>query len=1309
MKKMGAVDIISAAMQANPDFDKLMEEGANALRVLAGEDDLSRALNIITNPNKYNNKVITQALGLLGNLALIQENANYIVGKGGINALMDLIKLKGKNANLSPEEVALLDAAIRALGRLLDDPNAAKDFGKQGGMNMLKDMLNRYDKYEPICNAVMDALQNLAKHEEGRKMILDSGILTDVTKVLAKHPGYDVMMRKYAQLLSTLPLNDRNIVQPLIDAGLLDVICKQMLANYENGEAVIANMDLMKELSKGQAHLTSGLIHDNSDAILKSIRCHQNNPDVLKHIFDALHTMAGNDPTALDYLKKHGLEQELLRILKQDNLDDKVLEQVKAFYDSLLNDGIDINMNQLLNSLQGLGYALDDPRMTQQTTDVQARTRGPSQWTDPSAVLAGLNEIATLLDDPNYAKKFVTEGQVNNILDSIQQFYDNPNVVIAGLGALTKCAAVAGCFPILEEAGVPEAIIQCMLEHPDNQKVQLEGLKALAALASHNDPLVVESLCQPITLETAIKALNSNMNDPNTVMAFADLINNLLNDPNTAPIVAQALISEGVGDALKLAMDKHKANYNVTTKCGAALAKLEQYGLAQPSINHIGAGIGTSVNFAKLKGLNDDQLKDEFHNYGIDELMTTLKASKDERITESSANEINERLGGGDEEAYNHVVGKGGIGDLLAQAAYNMEQPGALGACLDTIGTLSTDDRLRTLLGMHGTIKLILECMRRHPNDIELLDKCCYILSNLSYDNGQNMTTIIELGGINDIVGVTKKHRTVNFVCESAINVLCNLCHNSDKNKVLIARSGGSNVTIQALKEHGKCVKQGDVQVVVSGFRCLANLGYVDENVTQMVKEGAVPVVMDVMANNVQSLDLVQMGVVVLGNLSSHEKIAAQMVQLGVLDLIIKISEAFPDIIELQRSCLGCIGNLMNEQSNSIAFLDKKGHLRLFGIMEELGFEESVLTLCFQLIKVLCTQTDIALHLAEEGAIKISQQVILDNKGNQRLVSLGCQALCKLIPNLEAAKVAAKNQLADILVEIAKDGSNFKDITVMNELTKVVVNFGSIEENAQPFSRHGAVSLLKAMEIHYDNPIFLNNAAMALSKLSIHPTASRHLVKRGVVAVILDSLQKNKDRRAVVERYIRTLSNLVYTEHKAAEEITNNGGFEIVSQIAQQHMSNQKIQNEYLEFEKAMKLKAQKIGPSQTYNIPIRDKMDPSNVRLVSGGTVMLKHSVGSKPKKRLVRTNQDCTLLLFEDQTGKKAPKQLNMKSVKSIRQGNQGSQALAKVNNDVCFSIISVDPNSREFIIDLECKSSMESQRWINALTDLIQANQQ
>eukprot|EP00488_Nonionellina_sp_1-RS-2012_P004281 TRINITY_DN9585_c0_g1_i1.p1 TRINITY_DN9585_c0_g1~~TRINITY_DN9585_c0_g1_i1.p1 ORF type:complete len:141 (+),score=39.86 TRINITY_DN9585_c0_g1_i1:106-528(+) len=96
IQNAGAVGIISACMQANPDLKGLTSSGAAALRLLAGTDDVSRALTVLLDFGKYDDVMITQALGLLGNLALIEENAQFIVAKGGLDCLVNLINYKCK-------------------------------------------------------------------------------------------------------------------------------------------------------------------------------------------------------------------------------------------------------------------------------------------------------------------------------------------------------------------------------------------------------------------------------------------------------------------------------------------------------------------------------------------------------------------------------------------------------------------------------------------------------------------------------------------------------------------------------------------------------------------------------------------------------------------------------------------------------------------------------------------------------------------------------------------------------------------------------------------------------------------------------------------------------------------------------------------------------------------------------------------------------------------------------------------------------------------------------------------------------------
>ena len=70
-------------------------------------------------------------------------------------------------------------------------------------------------------------------------------------------------------------------------------------------------------------------------------------------------------------LKKAGLEAVLLSILKKDGISDAVAAVVKDFYDSLLNDGIEADLTQVLAALNGLGMPLDDLDVNLQEAEVK--------------------------------------------------------------------------------------------------------------------------------------------------------------------------------------------------------------------------------------------------------------------------------------------------------------------------------------------------------------------------------------------------------------------------------------------------------------------------------------------------------------------------------------------------------------------------------------------------------------------------------------------------------------------------------------------------------------------------------------------------------------------------------------------------------------------------------------------------------------------------------------------------------------------------------------------------------------------------
>merc|ERR1712228_1050319 len=157
---------------------------------------------------------------------------------------------------------------------------------------------------------------------------------------------------------------------------------------------------------------------------------------------------------------------------------------------------------------------------------------------------------------------------------------------------------------------------------------------------------------------------------------------------------------------------------------------------------------------------------------------------------------------------------------------------------------------------------------------------------------------------------------------------------------------------------------------------------------------------------------------------------------------------------------------------------------------------------------------------------------------------------------------------------------------------------------------------------------------------------------------------------------------------------------------AQQHANYQPLQTEMKGFEKAVKLNPRKFVPSVQQTQFFRDKLDVSVVPFLSSGTLIKKYS--DKAKKKILKVNDDCGLLLFEDPNGQKAPKQLNMRSVKGVVQGAQAN-GMQKCNPSNSFVIISIDPNGREFRMGMECKTNMEMQKWVDGIQKLITAASQ
>merc|ERR1712154_455674 len=177
---------------------------------------------------------------------------------------------------------------------------------------MGKDMMEYYDHEETIMNAAIDALGNLAGSPQGKQYLSGSGAPETATSVICKHPEYGVLMQKYGDLLSDLPLNTNpEMLKSLLNAGLLQGVQNSLLANYEDPETVKSIMDIMKQVVIADPKLAQGLASQNARGFIQAIRAHQDHPEVLAKILDCVHALGQADPAAMQYLQKVGFDDEL--------------------------------------------------------------------------------------------------------------------------------------------------------------------------------------------------------------------------------------------------------------------------------------------------------------------------------------------------------------------------------------------------------------------------------------------------------------------------------------------------------------------------------------------------------------------------------------------------------------------------------------------------------------------------------------------------------------------------------------------------------------------------------------------------------------------------------------------------------------------------------------------------------------------------------------------------------------------------------------------------------------------------------------
>ena len=98
------------------------------------------------------------------------------------------------------------------------------------------------------------------------------------------------------------------------------------------------------------------------------------------------------DPVTLSYLKKVGLDDELVNILKQENISDETAAVIKKF------------LTDVLLGLKGLGMPLDE--LAKSVQELEVKDEPVMEEMDPNAILNELRKLNRMLVRPDYAEQY---------------------------------------------------------------------------------------------------------------------------------------------------------------------------------------------------------------------------------------------------------------------------------------------------------------------------------------------------------------------------------------------------------------------------------------------------------------------------------------------------------------------------------------------------------------------------------------------------------------------------------------------------------------------------------------------------------------------------------------------------------------------------------------------------------------------------------------------------------------------------------------------------------------------------------------
>jgi hypothetical protein len=407
---------------------------------------------------------------------------------------------------------------------------------------------------------------------------------------------------------------------------------------------------------------------------------------------------------------------------------------------------------------------------------------------------------------------------------------------------------------------------------------------------------------------------------------------------------------------------------------------------------------------------------------------------------------------------------------LIRTATTNRQSTGLLMAACSVLRNITVNATNRERVANEGGIPVMVEAFNGCEEE-SFQAQCCEILGYLAYDNEATRRLIAESGGIQAVVSAMGQPTESLTLQTEACKTLRNIATNNPSNCRLIAKTGGLSQIVDFMKQH-------------------------------------------------PSSPTVEFPVGALIALATDAEVLEQFSEAGVLEIILQVTEANPEVRVLQARVFGMLIQFLEHpqleavlRDSAATKLGKKAATRFPSLRQPRTFLEKLG------VELPPSETLVSMAPTAELSLKGVIRRMRENEMDERVQEHGCR-----------------------------------------DLDEMTSDYFLGRENRRDIINAGGVPLLLAVQENYLNsPIIQQHVLPILAKLKLAPSISNF----DSIESIVDVLQLYSTVTSVQEQGCRVLRNrsCYYTDDDRAK-IADSGGIPVMISAMQQHVDSLRIQED---------------------------------------------------------------------------------------------------------------------------------------------------